>query len=158
MLFMRSMFLLLFLLRYQVNNPKLPLATTNDHELLKVRDVPSRSFPFFFLSLFCNFSPTFPLFLPFCSGSLAIFLSYSSSLSLLSLSFFLFFRLLNMPKKNKKTKEAARPNDYWADGPHPRGGRNESLLESLEEDLGLAQVFQETTEDDEAPFATAPPS
>ena len=61
-----------------------------------------------------------------------------------------------MPKRSRKTKEAGRPDDYWTDGPHPRGGRHASLLDSLEEDLGLAGVFQEETEEGVAPNPPEP--
>ena len=53
-----------------------------------------------------------------------------------------------MPKRNKKTKEAARPDDWWVGGPHPRGGRSGPLVDSLEEESGLSRIFQEEEEED----------
>ena len=60
-----------------------------------------------------------------------------------------------MPKKSKKTNEAGHPDDYWTEGPHPRGERNVSLLESLEEELGLAELFQGTMEAPSTPEPSA---
>ena len=61
-----------------------------------------------------------------------------------------------MPKKTKKTSEAGRPDDYWVERPHPRGERTPSLLESLEEELGLPRIFQEAKEEEETPTPSAP--
>ena len=52
--------------------------------------------------------------------------------------------------------EAGCPDEYWMERPHPRGERTPSLLESLEEELGLPRLFQGTTEEEETPTPPAP--
>ena len=42
------------------------------------------------------------------------------------------------------------------DGPHPRGERSQPLLDSLEAELSLSELFQERTEEEENPVLSEP--
>ena len=135
----RSMFFcFLFLALLGGYVQKLPLATLVQ-QICDIKNSLDKYSSFFFLFLFYSFVSLslffllsfFPFFFPLCSSE--------------------------MPKKGKKTKAAAQPDEYWVGGPHPRGGRSGPLLESTKDESGISRLYEEEEEEDyEDPFRNFP--